>query len=157
MSNHGDEDEELDRKANFDQLLLNQFTIIDQFATSRRNYIKTGIDRRTRGYVSKRIESIDALWNQFQANDKILRTFKEYRSTDYAAKNSYSEFDDAYSSFSGDLSDVMHTFDDHAQAPPVVQQIPQEQQNQNQNQAQRRPEFRLPNISIPVFDGDYAS
>lgn len=86
-----------------------------------------------------------------------MRTFKEYRSTDYAAKNPYSEFDDAYSSFSDDLSDVMHIFDDRALATQVLQRAPQEQQHHNQNQAQRRPEFRLPNISIPVFAGDYAS
>lgn len=134
-----------------EELMIKQSALVEQFNTLRRNFGKTPAARRTRGYVSKRLESVEQFWETFCGNDVILREFAEYPTTKYATEGLFEQVDEAYFAFSGDLADLAHGFDH------PVDQLAAQLQAPNPVALAQRAEFRLPQISIPTFSGGYES
>lgn len=130
----------------FADIVKSQQTRHDQMIVLKRNYSKTPSDRRTRGYVQKRIENLDSLWYAFREDDSVLRKRSEYDISTYCTKSVYDITDDYYSVFSGELFDAMDN----------LNSIPARAVDSEVRTPQTSP-FRLPQITLPTFSGDYAS
>lgn len=139
-----------------EDLLAEQDAIIDKINNLKRNYIKTALEKRTRGYASKRLENLDTYWETFRDNDTKLHTFKEFSKSDYAIKKQFDIIDELYFEFSGALADYIRAFDLPTQPNPHNAPLNHDQAVQQAAPPQVS-EFRLPQISLPKFAGDYSS
>lgn len=61
-----------------EDLVNSQNALLTQLNTIKRNYEKTSIARRTKGYVTGKITAIDKIWESVQLNDIEIRAFKEF-------------------------------------------------------------------------------
>lgn len=129
-----------------DQLLIEQDALATKIEKLKINFEKTPVARRTLGYVSNRLASLNTYWNSFQTNDTALHQYQNFSKSKYAIDQTFDELDEFYATLSDTLSSVLHTLAPPAPQPPapII--------------AQAHPSpFRLPQISIPTFSGDYAN
>lgn len=143
-----------------DLLLQKQKALLDQLATSKRNFKKTGADRRTHGYVSNKIVAIKDIWQSFSQNDSAIRLFNEHVTSSYATSHVYDDAEEDYSAFCGDLSDIIHAFEQaeyRVNHPPTQPQTPPTPASHILSTQSHASSIRLPQISLPTFSGDYES
>lgn len=144
-----------------DNLVKEQFAISEKIKKLKINFYKTSLDRRTRGYVTKRLESLEDFWKTFNDNDTKLQTYEQLPTTNYIINNEFDTIDVLYHEFAGILSDLVEDFNDASQNENDATEY-----NDNENQHmpvappidQPQPAaFRLPQINLPTFSGDYTS
>lgn len=140
-----------------DDLISDQTVIAEKIQILKRNYYKTPVDRRTRGYVTKRSENLESLFQSFQDNDIKLHRFAPFLKSNYATEKVFDQIDDLYTEFSAELADRI----DALNAIAIGNAAGSSQIAQPQVQAAvvdpQVSSFRLPQISIPTFSGDYNS
>ncbi|CAB3241157.1 unnamed protein product [Arctia plantaginis] len=78
--------EDLAENQNQIMVAMNQFLV---------TFKKTGHERRTPDYVKRRLETLDAYWQEFQMNHVTLSGFKD-ESLEYFAKNRYQQTKEFY-------------------------------------------------------------
>lgn len=165
-----------------DNLINEQYAIATKIEKLKINYNKTPLARRTRGYVTKRLHDLDTLWEKFNENDTTLNCYEKIETDDYSINKVFDKIDEIYSDFGGTLTDIVQNFIDvsqngnaapgnivvHNEEGQVNEQINQaaapgqivgneeEQVNVQINQPQAI-HFRLPQINLPTFSGDYTT
>lgn len=141
----------------FGEALATHNALVEQLFALKKSYTKCAISRRTRGFVLKKSEILDSTYENVCKSDINLRTLPGFAESNYATKGIFDDIDTFYSEFSGDLADLLYSFDYQA-PPPPVNNVPEPNPNIRPNQPDVQTlNFRLPQITLPTFSGDYAS
>lgn len=140
-----------------EELTADQNSLLEQIQSLKRNYSKTSLERRTSGYVSGKITSLIEIWRIFQENDRLLRREKNFSKYEYAIAKAYDNCEETVSLLKGDFEDRLLELNQPIHDPNIQPHNPNiVNPNPDPNHPPPNP-FRLPQITIPTFSGDYAS
>lgn len=124
-----------------EELIKIQKAFIGEIASAKRNFDKTTAARRTRSYVEKRIEIINSCWEKFRIQDAKIRSSDDVDIDRY--NQIYDQGDELYINFFGDLTNLIE--EPNPPNPPIPPVQPQPSP------------YKLPQITLPVFSGDYSA
>lgn len=140
-----------------DEIINEQNTLLTQILTIRRNFDKTSVARRTVGYVTAKMNTVNEIWKTFQTNDVELRKYKEFNESLYLKDNIYEQCEQDVSYLQGDFNDRLIELKPIVNNNTNVQSINPNNPNPPPLNIPQPPTIRLPQITMPTFSGDYAS
>lgn len=134
-----------------DRLLLQQRELFKQLHKTVINHSKCGQSRRTLGYFNARLEALSSLFDSIKSNHSKLVGCEDPEVEAYNNADEFSAVEEIFITYKSDLLDGKELL------------IQQQQPSVNNLQAapqllpvvENHNEFRLPTISVPVFNGDY--
>lgn len=136
--------------SNTEQILNFLEDAADLLRKTQVNMKKCPKQRLTKGYVESRLQCIEDYWNKFkQLHQELIRvTPREQRTTlAYFVKDEYCLVEDLYICMSGDLRDMLESYNTKTTVPALTENDSMESQVHTQ--------VKLPRIQLPMFSGIY--